>query len=219
MAYVYRGTKHDVIEPLNPIPERPQRSKARARTPVFYPAKCGTAAGAVQHRRFKTPACEPCAEARRDYDRDWRDRRRAGFRRPAPGFNPDKCGTTAGYKQHSKYGVELCDPCRKAKSDYVAAAKATKPKPPPKPRKRPKPPIPCGSYAAHRRHKRAGEPIDDACREAYNAHERERRPATRQLRPCGTASAYRRHKERGEPICDLCQHVGTAQPNQETKAA
>lgn len=32
---------------------------------------------------------------------------------------------------------------------------------------------PCGTYAAYRRHQRRGEPIDDACRDAYNAHQRE----------------------------------------------
>jgi len=31
---------------------------------------------------------------------------------------------------------------------------------------------PCGTLAAHRRHKRNGEPIDDACRATYNAEHR-----------------------------------------------
>lgn len=31
---------------------------------------------------------------------------------------------------------------------------------------------PCGTLAAHRRHKRNGEPIDDACRDTYNAEHR-----------------------------------------------
>lgn len=34
-------------------------------------------------------------------------------------------------------------------------------------------PAPCGTYAAYRRHQRNGEPVDEACREAYNAHQRE----------------------------------------------
>jgi len=34
-------------------------------------------------------------------------------------------------------------------------------------------PKPCGTYAAHRRHQRNGEPVDAACRAAYNAHQRE----------------------------------------------
>jgi hypothetical protein len=36
----------------------------------------------------------------------------------------------------------------------------------------PRAPQPCGTYAAYRRHQRHGEPIDDACREAYNAQQR-----------------------------------------------
>lgn len=37
----------------------------------------------------------------------------------------------------------------------------------------PRAPLPCGTYAAFRRHQRHGEPIDAACREAYLAHQRE----------------------------------------------
>jgi hypothetical protein len=36
----------------------------------------------------------------------------------------------------------------------------------------PRTPKPCGTMAAYRRHQRHGEPIDDACREAYNAEQR-----------------------------------------------
>jgi len=32
---------------------------------------------------------------------------------------------------------------------------------------------PCGTPAAYKRHKRKGEPIDEACRLAYNADQRE----------------------------------------------
>lgn len=31
---------------------------------------------------------------------------------------------------------------------------------------------PCGTPAAYKRHKRNGEAVDDACREAYNADQR-----------------------------------------------
>jgi hypothetical protein len=34
-------------------------------------------------------------------------------------------------------------------------------------------PKPCGTYAAYRRHQRNGEPVDAACRAAYNGHQRE----------------------------------------------
>lgn len=37
----------------------------------------------------------------------------------------------------------------------------------------PAPSQPCGTLAAYRRHTRRGEPIDDACRLAYNAAQRD----------------------------------------------
>ena len=33
-------------------------------------------------------------------------------------------------------------------------------------------PKPCGTYAAYMRHVRKGEPVDAACRLAYNTHQR-----------------------------------------------
>jgi len=36
----------------------------------------------------------------------------------------------------------------------------------------PPPSAPCGTAAAFKRHKRKGEPIDAACRDAYNAEAR-----------------------------------------------
>lgn len=40
-------------------------------------------------------------------------------------------------------------------------------------------PAPCGTYAAYRRHQRKGEPIDDACRQAYTDYQRELQQARR----------------------------------------
>ena len=36
----------------------------------------------------------------------------------------------------------------------------------------PAPSAPCGTVSAYKRHKRNGEPVDDACRQAYNAEAR-----------------------------------------------
>ena len=36
----------------------------------------------------------------------------------------------------------------------------------------PAPSAPCGAVSAYKRHVRRGEPIDDACRLAYNAEQR-----------------------------------------------
>ena len=33
--------------------------------------------------------------------------------KPKP-FSNDRCGETAGYKRHLKYGVPICGPCRAA---------------------------------------------------------------------------------------------------------
>ena len=36
----------------------------------------------------------------------------------------------------------------------------------------PAPSAPCGTSSAYKRHKRDGEPVDEACRLAYNAEQR-----------------------------------------------
>ena len=38
---------------------------------------------------------------------------------------------------------------------------------------------PCGTYAAYRRHLRHGEPIDEACQQAYTDYQREYQRARR----------------------------------------
>lgn len=43
----------------------------------------------------------------------------------------------------------------------------------------PRPPAPCGTFAAYRRHKRKGEPVDDACQQACNDEQAERRAKKR----------------------------------------
>jgi hypothetical protein len=46
----------------------------------------------------------------------------------------------------------------------------------PAPARRTRPPLrPCGTYAAYRRHKRRGEPADEACREACQEQVRKRK--------------------------------------------
>jgi len=37
----------------------------------------------------------------------------------AEDFNPDKCGTYAGYHRHRRYGVPACGPCKVANADYT----------------------------------------------------------------------------------------------------
>ena len=59
---------------------------------------------------------------------------------------------------------------------------------------------PCGTYAAVRRHRRRGEPLDEACTGACTGSPGGP-PATQ---PCGTAAAARRHYRRREPLDEAC---------------
>jgi hypothetical protein len=63
-GYVYRGTSLDADEI---IPDG--RGMTRG------PAECGTRPGYVRHLRNSEDVCEPCKEANRQYDRDYRKRR------------------------------------------------------------------------------------------------------------------------------------------------
>lgn len=49
----------------------------------------------------------------------------------------------------------------------------------------PREPEPCGTVAAARRHQRAGEQLDDACRDAWRAYRREIQRANRARRRGG----------------------------------
>lgn len=76
-------------------------------------------------------------------------------------FNAEKCGTTAGHKQHRTLGIPVCEPCREAMADYnreyrrrrqAGAAVRTGFNP-----------DKCGTYAGYHRHLRSGVPACDAC--------------------------------------------------------
>lgn len=59
--------------------------------------------------------------------------------------------------------------------------------------------MPCGTRAAYLRHYKRGEPIDDACRDAYNAYYRDYRkglPGAVRLRYALVEDARRRAKNR-----------------------
>lgn len=84
-----------------------------------------------------------------------------------PVFDPDRCGTYYGYKQHEKFGIEKCQPCKDANAavsrDYEARLKT----------------------GGVRRHGRGFRP--DACgtRRGYCRHQRHKVPA---CAPCAEAS-------------------------------
>lgn len=150
MGYVYKGTDHDLDEPVN------------ARTPStpgpkpsgFLPEKCGTTAGFKQHYRYDVPVCEACKEANRAY--------RRGLRKPRE-LKP--CGTHAAYRRHIVEGTEPCTACNEANNAYNREYAQDHPTP-----------IgrfdasACGTYKGYRRHTRRGLKPCDACRVAGNAY-------------------------------------------------
>jgi hypothetical protein len=91
-------------------------------------------------------------------------------------------------------------------------------------------PQPCGTPAAYQRHRKNGEPLDDACREAWRlksaayraanletaraadreSKRRRRREEAREPMPCGTNAARQRHVDRGEPVDEACAEAGRA---------
>lgn len=78
-----------------------------------------------------------------------------------------------------------------------------------------RPLAPCGTPAAYDRHTRKGEPIDDACREAHNAKNREKRAQARARGPveCGTRRGYQKHRRYGEEACAACRQANTDADN------
>ena len=73
------------------------------------------------------------------------------------------------------------------------------------------PPPPCGTTAAHRRHRRYGEnpcePCKEAAREQATARRRKQGVEPHTLAECGTRAAYMRHWRRGEEACDPCRQA------------
>lgn len=137
------------------------------------------------------------------------------------------CGTRVGFGQHKARNEPACRWCkewfRKEQEGLVVVApikapkspkapRKAKPKPEPRERKRPD----CGSTAAFHQHVNRGEEVDEECRTAYRAYQREQyakrqakitkivKPA-REVMPCGTTAAARRHKYHGEPIDEACR--------------
>ena len=118
MAYVYRGTIRDVKE-INEIPAEPVVPRKQ-----FNPEKCGTYAGYRQHKHHKDTPCRECLDAKKAYNRAWEAKRAAEGPAPRPAFNPDKCGTYAGYLRHMRYTTTTCVPCKAAHSKYMADYRA-----------------------------------------------------------------------------------------------
>lgn len=83
-------------------------------------------------------------------------------------FDPAKCGTYAGYRQHQKHGVPSCRDCKDAQASYsrdYEERRKTEPA-----RTRSFDPSACGTYAGYKRHVRYGVPTCPECREGYRVY-------------------------------------------------
>ena len=87
----------------------------------------------------------------------------------APGaeFDPSKCGTLAGHKQHRKFDTTVCQPCRDAFNAYYRDLRVR--------RKaglleRTFRDDKCGTLAGYSRHIRHEVPVCDDCREARRTY-------------------------------------------------
>ena len=121
---------------------------------------------------------------------------------PKPGgFDPIKCGEYRGVKQHYRYNVPLCDPCKRAYSDYQKSHRDT----------RPRVLQPCGTRAAYSRHIAAKEPVCAPCNAANNENNRNQyrlhavTDTPFDASACGTYKGYRRHHRRGIEPCTPCR--------------
>lgn len=99
MAYIYRGTIHDLHETIQD-----------ERSDEFNQSLCGTRKGYRQHQRLEIPICEDCRDANTAYQREYMAARRS--RPPVGSFDRSKCGTRAGYAAHTYYGVPHCGHCK-----------------------------------------------------------------------------------------------------------
>lgn len=75
---------------------------------------CGTMAAYRRHKYYGEPACDPCQEAIREYER----KRYATGKRYVRKTADPKCGTVAGYHRHRREGENTCEPCREANREY-----------------------------------------------------------------------------------------------------
>lgn len=139
------------------------------------------------------------------------EQERAELRGRRPPTDPDMqdsptepvvCGTRAGWERHKRLHQRVCRPCvawRDANAPTAAFA-ARKP-------------IEHGTYRGAAQHRRRGEELCEACREADNLYQQERRAAARERKPaapCGTRSGHARHVDAGEEPCARCADAQSA---------
>jgi hypothetical protein len=152
-------------------------------------------------------------------------------RRPAAPkgtFNPERCGTYSGYRQHQQSRTRACQPCKDAQSAYTRdyyEKRGGRPKVAiPSTRKRsvgknPKNGSGCGTYNGHAAHKRAGTPACAPCLDALREYKRAREqaraagdvgkrgPAPFDPARCGDYAGYKQHQRTGVPACLPCRQA------------
>lgn len=88
------------------------------------------------------------------------------------GFEPDACGTYAGYRRHQKWGVPACQDCRDAMAAYSRDRYVKRPPKTFNPDK-------CGTWAGWLRHRYYGVPACEACQDAGREYQRQYRARRR----------------------------------------
>jgi len=80
---------------------------------------CGSLGGYSRHKKRGEPVCDPCREANRIYQADYRaNRARSAADRAANPRVLAPCGTYGAARRHKAHDEELCDPCKQAERDY-----------------------------------------------------------------------------------------------------
>lgn len=109
-----------------------------------------------QYRGTVRDLDEPITEAHKDKPQA----------KPAPVFDPTKCGRYVGYKQHRQFGQDACGPCKaslaKYSRDYRARIRSGQ-----SVVMKAFSPDACGTYAGYARHKRYELKPCAACLVAY----------------------------------------------------
>jgi len=118
MAYQYRGTKHDLEAPLQPLTYAP-RPTGHATKATGCGDAVGTTAGYKRHTTAGEYACPPCKQALAEYSKDYRAKIRNGERFVKKGYTDERCGTYAGYAMHTRHRVTPCKPCLAAYNAYM----------------------------------------------------------------------------------------------------
>lgn len=94
------------------------------------------------------------------------------YPRRKPMFRPERCGTNAGYQQHTRHPEHpTCGPCLDAHNEYKREQRHNRPV------RVSFDPSKCGTYAGYEQHRRHQSDPCGPCRDARNAYLREHRPS------------------------------------------